>query len=85
MKQESKLATVENIVTALCFGAGALLVVLALHTLSTVKTVNAVSLAGVGPTGALAAFENKTVTGAGTFSATLTESDSISKFPGQAR
>ena len=39
MKQEMKLATAENIVSAICFGIGALLVVLALHTLSTVKSV----------------------------------------------
>ncbi|MGB0630349.1 MAG: hypothetical protein ACPGRZ_06620 [Alphaproteobacteria bacterium] len=82
MKQETKLATVENIVTALCFGAGALLVVLALHTLSTVKTVNADSY---GIKSALAAFDNRDVIGAGTFPGTLTESDSNSTVPGQAQ
>ncbi len=41
MRHETKLATVENIVTALCFGVGALLVVLAIYTLMAVKTVHA--------------------------------------------
>ena len=41
MRHETKLATVENVVTAICFGVGALLVVLALYTLVAVKTVNA--------------------------------------------
>ena len=41
MKYESKFATVENLVTAICFGVGALLVVLALYTLMAVKTVHA--------------------------------------------
>ena len=85
MKQEVKLATVENIVTALCFGAGALLVVLALHTLSTVKTVNADGISGRGITSALAAFDKREIVGAGTFSGTLTESDTSSTVPGQAQ
>lgn len=37
MKRETKIATVENVVTAICFGVGALLVVLALYTLMEVK------------------------------------------------
>lgn len=85
MKQEAKLATVENIVTALCFGAGALLVVLALHTLSTVKTVNADGISGYGIKSALASFDKRDVVGAGTYSGTLTETDSISTVPGQAQ
>ena len=85
MKQEAKLATVENIVTALCFGAGALLVVLALHTLSTVQTVNADGISGSGISSALAAFDKRDVIGAGTFTGTLTEPDTSSKFPGQAQ
>lgn len=82
MKQEAKLATVENIVTALCFGAGALLVVLALHTLSTVKTVNADGMSGYGIKSAFASFEKRDVIGAGTFPGTLTESDNTSTVPG---
>lgn len=85
MKQEAKLATVENIVTALCFGAGALLVVLALHTLSTVKTVNADGISGYGINSALAAFDKRDVIGAGTFPGTLTEPEMVSKVPGQAQ
>lgn len=41
MKHETKIATVENVVTAICFGVGALLVVLALYTLLAVKPVYA--------------------------------------------
>tara|TARA_R110000787_G_scaffold27720_1_gene76440 strand:+ start:360 stop:614 length:255 start_codon:yes stop_codon:yes gene_type:complete len=41
MKHETSFATVENVVTAFCFGVGALLVVLALYTLVAVKSVNA--------------------------------------------
>jgi len=41
MKHETKLGTVENIVTAICFGMGALLVVLAVYTLFAVKSVSA--------------------------------------------
>lgn len=41
MRHETRFATVENVVTAICFGVGALLVVLALYTLVAVKTVNA--------------------------------------------
>lgn len=41
MKHETEIATLENVVTAFCFGVGALLVVLALYTLAAVKTVNA--------------------------------------------
>jgi hypothetical protein len=41
MKHETKIATVENIVTAVCFGVGALLIVLALYTLMAVKSVSA--------------------------------------------
>ena len=58
MRNETKLATVENIVTALCFGVGALLVVLAIYTLMAVKTVRAeipmgfsVGFASTGPGG----------------------------------
>lgn len=48
MKHETKLGTVENIVTAICVGMGVLLVVLAVYTLFAVKSVNA-----NGPYGAL--------------------------------
>ena len=41
MRNETQFATIENVVTAICFGVGALLVVLALYTLAAVKTVNA--------------------------------------------
>lgn len=41
MRHETKIATVENVVTAICFGVGALLVVLALYTLMEVKPVHA--------------------------------------------
>lgn len=48
MNQEAKLATVENVVTAICFGVGILLVVLALYTLMAVKSVHAENQVGFG-------------------------------------
>lgn len=80
MKQETNLATAENIVTAICVGVGALLVVLALHTLSTVKSVNASNSYGYGAHGTLASFDNKVQPKAGTFSSEISEEKGI---PGQ--
>lgn len=81
MKQEIKLATAENILTAMCCGIGVILVVLALHTLSTVKSVNATNSFGFGNNSSLASFENNAVTKAGTYSGEISEVMSI---PGQA-
>ena len=81
MKQEAKLATAENIVTAICFGIGALLVVLALHTLSTVKSVNASNSFGYGAHGTLASFDTELQSKAGTYAGEISEVKSI---PGQA-
>lgn len=80
MKQEAKLATAENIVTAICVGVGALLVVLALHTLSTVKSVNASNSYGYGAHGTLASFDNKAPQKAGTYTSEISEAKGI---PGQ--
>lgn len=80
MKQEMKLATAENIVTAICVGVGALLVVLALHTLSTVKSVNASNSYGYGAHGTLAAFDGSRQQRAGTFASEISEEKGI---PGQ--
>jgi hypothetical protein len=41
MRHETQFATIENVVTAICFGVGALLVVLALYTLVAVESVSA--------------------------------------------
>lgn len=82
MEQETKLATAENIVTAICFCIGALLVVLALHTLSTVKSVNATNSFGYGAHSTLASFENEIRQKAGTYSGEISEVKSI---PGQAQ
>ena len=82
MKQETKLATAENIVTAICFGIGALLVVLALHTLSTVKSVNASNAFGYDETGRVVSFEADLQRTAGTYSGEISEVKSI---PGQAQ
>ncbi|MFT7571286.1 MAG: zinc transporter ZupT [Paracoccaceae bacterium] len=73
MKQEIKLATAENIVTAICVGVGALLVVLALHTLSTVKSVNASNSYGYGAHSTLASFDNALTQKAGTFASEISE------------
>jgi hypothetical protein len=81
MKQEAKMATAENIVTAICFGIGALLVVLALHTLSTVNSVSASNSSGFGVHGTLASFDNELTSKAGTYSSEISEVKSI---PGQA-
>lgn len=80
MKQEIKLATAENIVTAICVGVGALLVVLALHTLSTVKSVNASNSYGYGVHGTLASFDKAVTQKAGTFASEISEEKGI---PGQ--
>ena len=82
MKQEVKLATAENIVTGICFGIGVLLVVLALHTLSTVKSVNAGNSVGYGANSTLAAFDTEPRQKAGTYSGEISEVKSI---PGQAQ
>ena len=82
MKQESKLATAENIVTAICFGIGALLVVLALHTLSTVKSVNASNFFGYGSYSTLAPLDNEPKSEAGRYSSEISEVKSI---PGQVQ
>lgn len=81
MKQETKLATAENIVTAICIAIGALLVVLALHTLSTVKSVNATNSFGYGANGTPASFDDELQGRAGTYSSEISEAKSI---PGQA-
>lgn len=73
MKQEVKLATAENIVTAICVGVGALLVVLALHTLSTVKSVNASNSYGYGAHSTLASFDKTLQQKAGTYSSEISE------------
>ena len=73
MKQEIKLATAENIVTAICVGIGALLVVLALHTLSSVNAVNASSSYGHGINGTLASFDNPLKQKAGTYASEISE------------
>tara|TARA_R110002072_G_scaffold10726_16_gene49671 strand:+ start:1401 stop:1628 length:228 start_codon:yes stop_codon:yes gene_type:complete len=73
MKQETNLATAENIVTAICVGVGALLVVLALHTLSTVKSVNASNPYGYGVNGTLASFDNVPSKKAGTYASEISE------------
>lgn len=82
MKQEMKLATAENIVTAICIGIGALLVVLALHTLSTVKSVNAGNSYGYGAHGSLGAFDGGTKPRAGTYSGEISE---VKNIPGQVQ
>ena len=79
MKQELNLATAENIETAICVGVGALLVVLALHTLSTVNSVNASN--SYGYHGTLAAFDTPSQPKAGTYSSEISEAKGI---PGQA-
>jgi hypothetical protein len=81
MKHEAKLATAENIVSAICFGIGALLVVLALHTLSTVKSVNATNTFGSGLNSTLASFDKERPTKAGTYSSEISE---VKTIPGQA-
>ena len=81
MKQETKLATAENILTAVCCGIGVILVVLALHTLSAVKSVNATNSFGFGNNSTLASFETDAVRKAGTYSGEISEVKSI---PGQA-
>lgn len=81
MKQETKLATAENILTAICCGIGVILVVLALHTLSTVKSVNANNSFGFGTNSTLASFDNDVQRKAGTYSGDISEVMSI---PGQA-
>tara|TARA_R110002126_G_scaffold8097_35_gene38960 strand:- start:523 stop:771 length:249 start_codon:yes stop_codon:yes gene_type:complete len=82
MKQDTKLATAENIVTAICFGIGALLVVLALHTLSTVKSVNASNAFGYGESRRAVSFDADLQRTAGTYSGEISEVKSI---PGQAQ
>lgn len=82
MKQEAKLATAENIVTAICIGIGVLLVVLALHTLSTVKSVNAGNPVGYGSDSTLAEFDSEVRQKAGTYSGEISEGNGI---PGQAQ
>lgn len=81
MKQETKLATAENIVSAICFGIGALLVVLALHTLSTVKSVYATNTFGYGANSTLASFDKERQSTAGTYSSEISE---VKTIPGQA-
>ena len=80
MKREIDLASAENIVTAICVGLGALLVILALHTLSTVNSVNASSSIGSGNHSSLASFENTAPPKAGTYSSEISEEKGI---PGQ--
>ncbi len=82
MKHETKLTSGESIVTAICFGVGALLVVLALHTLSTVKTVHAVSFQDTVANNTLAANDSDLRGRAGTYSGVVTEETDI---PGQAK
>lgn len=82
MKQETKLATAENVLTAICCGIGAILVILALHTLSTVKSVNATNSYGFGNSSTLASFEDGAARKAGTYPGEISEVTSI---PGQAQ
>jgi hypothetical protein len=77
MKQEMNLATAENIVTAICVGVGAVLVILALHTLSTVSSVNASNSYGYGDHGSLASFDNALQSKAGTYSSEISEEKGI--------
>ena len=75
MKHETKFATVENVVTALCFGVGALLVALALYTLMAVKAVHAEIPKGFLPDTYETASVGETVKAGepGTFSTVITE------------